>query len=92
VLLRRRMVAPWPRPGAFDPAKVSTTRYRYRGKVIPHPGQPPMRTVSTSPQRDLWRARCIERCPPGSGSGPGQRNSRKALTAPRTDFTDPRSR
>ena len=44
------------------------------------------------PDRDLWRARCIERCPPGSGSGPGKRNSREAVTAPRTDFTDSRSR
>jgi hypothetical protein len=27
------------------------------------------------PDRVLWRARCIERCTPGSGSGPGKRNS-----------------
>ena len=34
----------------------------------------------------MWRARCIERCPPGSGSGPGKRSGRKAGTAPRADF------
>jgi len=37
----------------------------------------------------LWRARCIERCPPGSGSGPGKRASRKAGAAPRADFHRP---
>jgi hypothetical protein len=37
----------------------------------------------------LWRARCIERCPPGSGSGPGKRISRKADTALRADFHRP---
>ena len=36
--------------------------------------------------RVLWRARCIERCTPGSGSGPEKRNSRKAVTALRADF------
>jgi len=39
--------------------------------------------------RGLWRARCIERCPPGSGSGPGKRIRRKAYTAPRADFHRP---
>lgn len=43
----------------------------------------------TQPERGLWRARCIERCPPGSGSGPGKRASRKADTAPRADFHRP---
>ncbi|RNL72088.1 IS3 family transposase [Streptomyces sp. I6] len=37
----------------------------------------------------MWRARCIERCPPGSGSGPGKRAGRKAGTAPRADFHRP---
>jgi hypothetical protein len=37
--------------------------------------------------RDLRRARCIERCSPGSGSGPGKRAGREAGTAPRADFT-----
>ena len=41
------------------------------------------------PERGLWRARCIERCPPGSGSGPGKRIRRKADTAPRADFHRP---
>lgn len=31
-----------------------------------------MRNHTTAPDRDLWRARCIERCPPGSGSGSGE--------------------
>lgn len=31
-----------------------------------------MRTPITLPLRDLWRARCIERCTPGSGSGSGE--------------------
>jgi hypothetical protein len=44
----------------------------------------------TLPDRGLWRARRIERCTPGSGSGPGKRTGRKAGTAPRADFTDPR--
>jgi len=39
--------------------------------------------------RGLWRARCIERCPPGSGSGPGKRIRRKAYTALRADFNRP---
>ncbi len=34
-----------------------------------------MRTPPQQPDRVLWRARCIERCTPGSGSGPGKRNS-----------------
>ncbi|MGW0999760.1 IS3 family transposase [Streptomyces sp. NPDC002523] len=37
----------------------------------------------------MWRARCTERCPPGSGSGPGKRAGRKAGTAPRADFHRP---
>jgi putative transposase len=37
----------------------------------------------------LRRARCIERCTPGSGSGPGKRTSRKTDTAPRADFHRP---
>lgn len=41
--------------------------------------------VDVDAERGLWRARCIERCPPGSGSGPGKRTSRKAGTAPRAD-------
>ena len=39
-----------------------------------------------TPRQVLWRARCIERCTPGSGSGPEKRNSRKAVTALRADF------
>jgi putative transposase len=43
----------------------------------------------TQPDRGLWRARCIERCPPGSGSGPGKRTSRKADTPrPGPTFTN----
>ncbi|MET7391779.1 IS3 family transposase [Streptomyces sp. NPDC005529] len=37
----------------------------------------------------MGRARCIERCPPGSGSGPGKRSGRKAGTPPRADFHGP---
>ena len=37
----------------------------------------------------MWRARCVERRPPGSGSGPGKRIGRKADTAPRADFHRP---
>ncbi|MET8421050.1 IS3 family transposase [Streptomyces sp. NPDC005134] len=48
-----------------------------------------MRISNTRPFRGLWRARCIERCPPGSGSGPGKRTGRKAGTAPRADFHRP---
>ncbi len=47
-----------------------------------------MKQLPRSPT-GLWRARCIERCPPGSGSGPGKRASRKAGTAPRADFHRP---
>ncbi|WP_084784611.1 IS3 family transposase [Arthrobacter sp. Hiyo1] len=46
--------------------------------------KPPSRRLT-----GLWRARCIERCPPGSGSGPGKRAGRKAGTAPRADFHRP---
>jgi len=35
----------------------------------------------------LWRARCIERCTPGSGSGPEKRGGRKTVPALRADFT-----
>ena len=58
----------------IDLEKITTTRYRYRGAVISRPGQTSMRTTQ-QPDRVLWRARCIERCTPGSGSGPGKRNS-----------------
>lgn len=37
--------------------------------------------------RGLWRARCIERCPPGSGGGSRRRTGREAGTAPRSDLT-----
>ena len=43
----------------------------------------------TQPEWGLWRARCIERCPPGSGSGPEKRICRKADTALRADFHRP---
>jgi putative transposase len=41
------------------------------------------------PDRALWRARCIERCTPGSGSGPGKRNNPTVVTASRADFHRP---
>lgn len=41
------------------------------------------------PDRVLWRARCIERCTPGSGSGPGKRNNPDGLSPrPGPTFTD----
>src|SRR5262249_45493103 len=57
--------------------------------TFPHPGPRPPDKDAREPRRSLWRARCIERCTPGSGSGPGKRASRKADTAPRTDFHGP---
>ena len=72
----------------FDPRRSSTTRYRYRGAVIPSPWPATDEDTTTQPDRVLRRARCIERCTPGSGSGPGKRTSPTAGTAPRADFTD----
>ena len=37
----------------------------------------------------MWRARCIERCTPGSGSGLRKRAGRETGTAPQTDFHRP---
>ena len=48
-----------------------------------------MRMPPQQPDRVLWRARCIERCTPGSGSGPGKRNTPTVVTASRADFHRP---
>jgi hypothetical protein len=48
-------------------------------------------TIEHESNRGLWRARCIERCTPGSGSGLEKRTSQTTTgTALQADFTDPR--
>ena len=75
-LLRRRLVASQREPGTDQPGKDQHDRYRYRGAFIPSPWPAHRwRTPPLQPDRVLWRARCIERSKPGSGSGPGKRNS-----------------
>jgi hypothetical protein len=48
-----------------------------------------MRTSPQQRDRVLWRARCIERCTPGSGSGPGNGTVTTTVTASRADFHRP---
>ena len=85
-VLRRRMVAS---RGRDDTDR--SVQDRHDPIPLPRLGHP----VTLAGHRDeehhdtptvLWRARCIERCTPGSGSGPEKRNSRKAVTALRADF------
>src|SRR5256885_4203170 len=68
----------WPASGdrqLFNPAKVGTTRYRYRGTAIPTPlAVHSMR--NHTPSRDLRSARCLETGTPGAGSGLGKRAGR----------------
>ncbi len=72
----------------FDPAKVRTTRYRYREQPSPRPGRPPDEATPHQP-RDGTRGA------PGAGklarrvreSGPRKPTGRKARTALRADFT-----
>ena len=80
----------WP---AIDERNCSTRR-RYAprgtgiaGQRIPSPWQSRRMTNHQRSRRGLWRARCIERCTPGSGSGPRKRTGHKAGTALRADFT-----
>jgi hypothetical protein len=88
-LRRRHCGSGWwpasPERQLFNPATVHTTRYQYRGAVIPSPGRP--RPKDLTPTRDVWRARCTETCTPGSGGGPGKRTGRKTGTPPRADLT-----
>src|SRR6185503_19929600 len=69
----------------LNPTTVGTSRYRRRS----HPGPLAGRRITHhgASTWDLWRARCGESRPAGSGSGPRKRTGRKTGTAPRTDFT-----
>ena len=88
-VLRRRMVADHParadvrsREGGHDPLPLPRLGHPIALAVHRTRNHPP-------PERGLWRARCIERCTPGSGSGSGKRIRREADTAPRADFHRP---
>lgn len=58
----------------FDPETVGTTRYRYRGAIIPSPW-PATDPASPLPlfTTGLVESPVHERCTPGSGSGPRKR-------------------
>ena len=78
-LLRRQVVASRPEQGDCSTRRRCAPRATATGdRPSPHPGRPPDEEHHARAERGLWRARCIERCTPGSGSGPGKRTGRKA--------------
>src|SRR5664280_1573854 len=90
-LLPRRLVAQRPGPGVVRPGKgrhdpLSLSRFDHSYALADFLGRS---SVTLTPcGRGLWRARCIERCTPGSGSGLRKRAGQLAGTAPQADFTD----
>ena len=71
----------------FNPAKVATMRYRYRGTVIPTPWPNPERGQHAGPEQGLRSARCSETGTPGAEAVRGNGPVDKAGTARRIDFT-----
>ena len=57
-LLRRRMVVQGQKLALFNAGLVTTTRYRYRGSLIPAPDRRARISTGKAPDRDLRRARC----------------------------------
>jgi hypothetical protein len=89
----RRLYAPSGVPAQgkaslFNPATVSIIRYRYRGADIPSPWTWPDREAAACPVAGT-RGEPDARPTGTSGSegGPGKRNGREAVTAPRPDPT-----
>ena len=68
----------------FNPAKVRTTRYRYRGAAIPTPLAGHGLRTTASPARGLWSARCPETGTPGAGGGSGKPTGGNTGRAPRS--------
>src|SRR2546430_1361894 len=75
-----------PEIGLLNPARMRTTRYRYRGTAIPTSVAGHGMDHHDGPRRDLWRARCRDGTQ-GSGGDPRKRAGRKASTAPWVDLT-----
>ncbi|MEV4116756.1 hypothetical protein [Nonomuraea sp. NPDC049695] len=71
----------------INPAKVATTRYRYRRTVIPTPWPSLERGTTRRPEPDLWSARCSETGTPDAEAVRRNGSVDKTGTALQIDFT-----